>query len=101
MERNGRGPEERHQTIRQEIVARLTGETMTAAALSRLVRRPEKEIHEHLEALLMAGRIGTLPATCLACGYIFDQHRKTKKPGKCPKCRATRIRAPAFICPAE
>jgi len=33
------------------------------------------------------------PAQCRKCQFTFDR-RKLKKPGKCPKCRATWIEPP-------
>lgn len=89
-------PEERSRTVRQQLLDTLDNGPLSAAELSRLVRRSEKEIQEHLDELIKAGRIETLPPSCAGCGFRFDDRRKSKKPGKCPRCRSTRIRPPRF-----
>jgi predicted Zn-ribbon and HTH transcriptional regulator len=37
----------------------------------------------------------TRPANCAECGFTFSP--KASSPGKCPFCRSTQIRPPAFI----
>ena len=89
-------PGERNRTVRQQLRALLRQGRFTAAELSRQARCPEKDIHEHLESLLRSGDITMLPAECRNCGQVFEERARARKPGKCPQCRATRIRAPAF-----
>ncbi len=37
------------------------------------------------------------PASCIACGYIFDHKKKEFKiPSKCPKCHQQRIEWPSL-----
>lgn len=89
-------PEQRSRTIRQEILAHLERDRLSAAELSRLVRKPEREIYHHLQELKEAGKVKLLAPICAECGYTFDDRRKTKKPGKCPRCKSTRIKPPLF-----
>jgi predicted Zn-ribbon and HTH transcriptional regulator len=89
-------PEQREQTIRREILASLEQDRLSAAELSRLVHKPEKEVYHHLEELKKAGKIRLLPPLCAECGFAFEERRKTKKPGKCPRCKSTRIKPPLF-----
>lgn len=89
-------PEERDRTIRQSILSCLQRDRLSAAELSRLVSKPEKDIYHHLDEMIKAGRVRALPPLCAACNYSFDDRRKTKKPGKCPKCKSTRIKPPLF-----
>lgn len=37
------------------------------------------------------------PPTCRACGYVFRDLERPKRPSKCPKCRGERISPPRFI----
>ena len=90
-------PEERIKTIRQEIVEILSGGEHSAADLSKIVRKSEKEIYDHLSHILQAGEIKIVPAICATCSYKFDERSKVKKPTKCPKCKSTRIDPPLFI----
>lgn len=99
MSTNDWVPEERHQTIRQSILACLQQDRLSAPELSRLLGKPEKDIYHHLDELKKAGRVRMLPPLCAACNYSFEQRHKTGKPGKCPKCKSTRIKPPLFALP--
>lgn len=89
-------PEQREQTIRQDILACLGRDRLSAAELSRLVHKPEKDIYHHLEELKKAGKVRLLPPICAECDFRFEERKKTKKPGKCPRCKSTRIKPPLF-----
>jgi predicted Zn-ribbon and HTH transcriptional regulator len=40
-------------------------------------------------------RIRIIPATCIACGYVFkDKSEDIKIPSRCPKCKNERINWP-------
>lgn len=91
-----RPPPERNLTIRQQILAVLGEGESNAGDLSKIVRLTEKDIYEHLDELKRAGRVETMPATCNSCGYRFEDRRKARKPGKCPRCKSTRIDPPRF-----
>jgi predicted Zn-ribbon and HTH transcriptional regulator len=88
-------------TIRQQIIGLLRQDTMTALDLSQAVGVSEKDVYQHLHHIekSMAGQGGKLrftPCSCLACGFTFTQRRRLTKPGRCPRCRQSRITSPAF-----
>ncbi|MEH6575692.1 MAG: ArsR family transcriptional regulator [Amphritea sp.] len=89
-------PEERNETIRQEILRFLEGSELTIGELSKQIGKSESELYDHLEHLLGFKSLRIIPAECLKCGYVFGNREKTKKPGKCPKCRGTYIEEPRF-----
>ena len=89
-------PQARHETIRQELANCLDGRKIPASALSKRVRKSEREIYDHLEQMRLSGLLQITPARCARCGYAFDSRQKTKKPGKCPKCKGTFIKEPLF-----
>jgi predicted Zn-ribbon and HTH transcriptional regulator len=88
-------------TVRQKIIALLTEAEMDARELSREVRIREKEVYEHLthisRSLEAKGRkISIRPCECLQCSYVFKDRKRFTRPGRCPRCRATRITHPSF-----
>jgi hypothetical protein len=88
-------------TLRQQIAALLKQQPMTALDISQAVRIPEKEVYRHLEhiAKSAAGQGQELiltPCTCQACGFVFKQRQRLTRPGRCPRCRESRIDHPVF-----
>ncbi|WP_155319747.1 transcriptional regulator [Desulfosarcina alkanivorans] len=88
-------------TPRQQIMDRLRQESMTALELSQALRLPEKDVYRHLAHVqkTIAGRRGKLtvtPSSCRACGYTFTDRRRLTRPGRCPRCRESRIDHPVF-----
>jgi predicted Zn-ribbon and HTH transcriptional regulator len=88
-------------TIRQQIIDLLKHDTMTALDLSQAVGVPEKEVYHHLHHIdkSMAHQRTKLrfaPCTCAACGFTFTQRRRLTRPGRCPRCRQSRITHPLF-----
>ncbi|MBU0515743.1 MAG: transcriptional regulator [Proteobacteria bacterium] len=85
-------------TIRQLLIALLKSGPHTARDLSVAAHLPEKDVTFHLEHVRRSvGRSLIIePAECLACGYVFADRRRLTKPGKCPRCRSTRIGPPLF-----
>jgi transcriptional regulator len=53
-------PAERHETIRQEIIESIRGQTLSARDISVRVRIAEKEVFEHLEHIRMSMGRGEL-----------------------------------------
>ena len=94
-------PQERYETIRQEISRLLSERKFSAAALSKQIRKPEKEIYDHLDQLNKSGILLVTPAECGECGYRFEHRERAKKPGKCPKCKSTHIEQPLFSLKAK
>ena len=96
MKTRERIPEERHVTIRQEIVMLLADAELTVGELSKKIGKSEKELYDHLEHLLQAQALDIIPAECQKCGFSFAVRRKVKKPGRCPQCKGTYIKSPMF-----
>ena len=94
-------PDERHGTIRREIVSVLEGRTLSAREISAEVRVSEKEVYEHLEHIQKTAHkksrdLIVMPAECRKCGFVFKKRDRLKKPGKCPVCRGELIQEPLF-----
>ncbi|MFO0752823.1 MAG: hypothetical protein U0411_05810 [Thermodesulfovibrionales bacterium] len=94
-------PAERHETLRQEIIFLLAGQTLSARDLSVEVRISEKEVYEHLKHIQRTVvqrelHLITTPAECKKCGFLFRKREKLKKPGKCPVCQGESIEDPLF-----
>lgn len=72
-----------------------------ARELSQALGLTEKEVYGHLEHIrrstAAAGEtLVVTPSECLACGYVFADRRRLTRPGRCPRCRASRVSPPAF-----
>jgi len=89
-------PEERAATIRRELEQLLEGRQLPVSVLSKEIRKPEKEICDHLQHLQRSGILVIIPAACGDCGYIFEHRTRPRKPGKCPRCKGTHIDPPLF-----
>ena len=88
-------------TKRQELMDLLSKEELDSKDISRILSIGEKEAFDHLEHIsrsLLGGktRFRINPNQCLACGFTFKDRKKLTKPGKCPKCRQTRIKPATF-----
>jgi predicted Zn-ribbon and HTH transcriptional regulator len=95
-------PIERSSTLRQQLHALLrNGPARTALELSVELGVREREIALHLEHLERSikkenERLVVEAPTCVACGFVFRERRRLTRPGKCPRCRATRVSPPRF-----
>lgn len=91
-------------TLRQRLIALLEEEVCDQRDISQSLRISEKEVPGHLAHVrrsLAATRksLEIHPAECLACGFVFKERRRFSRPGRCPRCRRTRIAPPRFhIC---
>ena len=88
-------------THRQQIIDLLCQAPMTALDISQAVRVSEKDVYRHLKHIqkTVAGqkrKLSLTPCTCLACGFTFTDRRRLTKPGRCPRCRESRIDHPVF-----
>ncbi len=97
-------PKEEQATVRAQLRAELERAPATAHELSARLGLPEKDVAGHLEHLsrsLSAHglRLEVEPASCLACGFVFEERRKLGKPSRCPKCKSERVEPPAFSIP--
>ena len=93
------GPGARRETIRDALRRALAEGPKTLRELSADVGVSEREIPEHLEHLARSlhaegTRLSIEPARCRKCGFEFREKVQLTRPGKCPRCRATRIAAP-------
>jgi transcriptional regulator len=89
------------QTLRQGMIALLKVEECGMRDISQALHISEKEVADHLIHIrrsLSAGHPSLLihPAECLACGFVFKERRRFSRPGRCPRCRQTRISMPRF-----
>jgi predicted Zn-ribbon and HTH transcriptional regulator len=96
-----RPPSPRGETVREALRAALLRGPATARDLSAEVGLREKDVAEHLAHLRRSlahrgERLAVEPATCLACGFVFEDRERLTRPGSCPRCRATRIDPPVF-----
>jgi len=93
-------PEET-ETIRHQIRILLEEGPLTAKEISSAVRRPEKEIEDHLEHLRKSvrsdgRRLSQVPAECRECGFVFRKRDRLKAPSRCPVCKGEAISDPSF-----
>jgi hypothetical protein len=91
-------PADRADTLRHEIAAVLSEESLSAREISERVGIQEKEVLEHLEHIKLARHAGLVmePALCMACGFSFKKRERLKGPGRCPVCRSEHIAEPRF-----
>lgn len=99
--REPEAPVERYETIRRFITALLEEQTLTAREISVYARITERDVSGHLEHIKKTiqkngRRFIVEPARCEHCGFIFRKRERLTKPGKCPSCHSTLIRAPMF-----
>jgi predicted Zn-ribbon and HTH transcriptional regulator len=97
-----RSPPERKQTLRDALYHALREGPETIRELSIRIGAQEKDLVHHLEHLErslapMGERLGVEPARCLGCNYAFEERTRLSKPGRCPRCKSTRITLPRFF----
>ncbi|MFP4039127.1 MAG: transcriptional regulator [Desulfosudaceae bacterium] len=90
-------------TVRENIVKTLQGQALTTREISGAIGISEKEVASHLShihrSLSSRGqKLVVRPSRCLECDYIFKQHQRFKKPGRCPLCKSERLAPPRFSC---
>ncbi|HEX9206572.1 MAG TPA: hypothetical protein VF853_11670 [Candidatus Deferrimicrobiaceae bacterium] len=95
-------PPEESGTIRRRIRSLLMEGPRTALEISSAVRRPEKEVADHLEHLRKSlhsegRRLVQLPAECRGCGFVFRKRERLTAPGRCPVCKGESISDPSFL----
>ncbi|MGA8753037.1 transcriptional regulator [Candidatus Deferrimicrobium sp.] len=99
--RNPATPPEESGTIRRTIRTLLEEGPLTLLEISSAVRRPEKEISDHLvhlrKSLHSEGRrLVQVPAECRRCGFVFRKRERLRSPGRCPVCKGESISDPSF-----
>jgi predicted Zn-ribbon and HTH transcriptional regulator len=88
-------------TPRQRIIELLSQAELDARELSQALGIPEKEVYAHLAhvALSVKRRRQKLEISgygCLDCGYRFESRTRFTRPGRCPRCRGSRITYPRY-----
>ncbi|MCP5424143.1 MAG: transcriptional regulator [Gammaproteobacteria bacterium] len=89
-------PQQRTETIRQELLRMLDGRMLPASVLSKQIGKPEKEIYYHLDQIKRTGQLVIHQAECSDCGHLFKWRIKVQKPSRCPQCKGTHIEQPWF-----
>jgi predicted Zn-ribbon and HTH transcriptional regulator len=96
---------EREKTIRQEIIELLKIRPVTPLEISGLLGVSEREVSEHLHHAIASAsrkyRVEITPAVCKACGFIFKDRKKTKRPSRCPMCKEERIEDASYFINTE
>jgi predicted Zn-ribbon and HTH transcriptional regulator len=74
---------------------------MDARDLSQELGLKEKEVYEHLihverSVAATGGRFIMTPSQCLLCGYVFEDRWRVTRPGRCPKCKRSKLQNPSF-----
>ena len=90
------------QTLRQQITHLLSNEELTIRDLSQAVSLPEKEIVTHLGHIdrtlqRQKKKLMVIPYKCFTCGFVFDRRSRFAKPGRCPNCKNSHIKAARFF----
>jgi len=88
-------------TIRQQLIALLEENEMTARDISRELKIREKEVFDHLSHIRQTitsrkQKLVITPFQCMACGFTFKDRRRLTRPGRCPKCKQGRIEAATY-----
>jgi predicted Zn-ribbon and HTH transcriptional regulator len=88
-------------TIRRQIISCLADRPMNAIEISQHVGIMEKEVYVHLSHIgrsvaAQGKKLVIHPSRCLSCGFIFEKRERFSRPGRCPLCRETRIKRPAY-----
>jgi predicted Zn-ribbon and HTH transcriptional regulator len=88
-------------TIRQQMISLLKMAPMDLRDLSQALRISEKEVKSHLPHIAKTlsarnDRLKVIPARCESCDYAFSDRKRLSPPGRCPRCRQSRIQGPWY-----
>ena len=90
-------------TVRQRLMRWLSRSEYTFEALRADLEIPARELEDELRhveksARTAGKRLRMLAPVCRACGFDFPGRlrKHLHPPGRCPKCRSTRIEPPRF-----
>ena len=89
------------QTIRQQMIQALRRQEMDLGQLADRVALTEKEALSHLPHIqkttaAKGSRLRIRSAHCDGCGYAFTSRKRISPPGRCPKCKQSRISGPWY-----
>lgn len=84
--------------FRKDLIGLLLDRSVTVSELAEQLAQPPRDVEADLEHLRRSLRgsplhVAVVPARCRKCGFAFRAD-KLRKPGKCPRCRATWIVEP-------
>ncbi|MGD9249544.1 MAG: transcriptional regulator [Desulfobacteraceae bacterium] len=93
-------------TLRQQMIAVLQAAPTDRRGLSQALGISEKEVDSHLphvaKSVVAKGMAWQVtPAFCINCSYTFKERKRLSSPGKCPRCRHSRIQGPWFKVSAQ
>jgi predicted Zn-ribbon and HTH transcriptional regulator len=88
-------------TILQNIILLLSEAEMNAREISGEVGISEKEVYAHLSHIARSvasqdKKVVITPASCLTCGFVFEDRKRFTRPGRCPQCKKSHIQSPRF-----
>jgi hypothetical protein len=88
-------------TTRQQMIALLNENDMSARELSQAIGIREKEVYEHLphiarSATAQRKKVIIRPSCCLTCGYVFKDRRRFTRPSRCPRCKRSHLQEPMY-----
>jgi predicted Zn-ribbon and HTH transcriptional regulator len=89
-------------TLPQALRVALRTETPKALdELSRELHVSEKLLPDALEKLRRSlastlERLHQEPPRCVACGFVFEDRSRAKRPSRCPRCGSERLTKPRF-----
>jgi predicted Zn-ribbon and HTH transcriptional regulator len=80
------------------LLTLLTDAPRSVSWLARELGLKRGDVEDDLRHALRSAKaegyeILVVPARCRSCGFTFDEE-KLSKPGKCPRCRGTRLYEP-------
>jgi transcriptional regulator len=89
-------------TLRQEMIALLVQAPMDIRDLADALSIRETEAAEHLEHVARSlktqgGELKSTPAQCRQCGYEFQKRTRFTRPGRCPRCKSSRIQGAVYV----
>jgi len=88
-------------TTRQQMIAILSENDMSARELSQAIGIREKEVYEHLphiarSAAAQRKKVIIRPSYCLMCGYVFQERKRFTRPSRCPRCKRSHLQEPMY-----
>lgn len=84
--------------FRKELLELLTEQPRSISSLARQMGLSRGDVEDDLRHMIRSARaaghaVVVVPARCRSCDFVFSEE-KLSKPGKCPKCRGTRVFEP-------
>ena len=88
-------------TIRQQMMALLSEQSMNGRELSKAMGIREREVYDHLTHIARSvarrgKRLTILPFECMSCGYEFRERKRFTPPGRCPNCKQGHVERPTY-----